>query len=294
MVIRIDERDPRLVFNPNDAWYLGGTKDEYMGTTMGTTTAGAQMSFNFTGTGVEVFGTISDRVSAPTVKNTFAIDGRDPVQWLQPPARLSPQYNIKMFGVRGLEEGVHNLIMEVMVSDSQTWIDYLEVSASTEILTSLSPGVSTSTTQQITSSATSAPTPTRSGTDAGGGPSRGAVAGIAIGAMTGVFLMLLFSGWGLRYRWRRLKEASGGTGAAQLNQINSSLVPQWSTDALLNSQARPFLQFTSTVEKSRNKAEQPPSSGDVSRLIEYRGSGDPELSILGLDDPPPSYASQPS
>ncbi|KAK1230685.1 hypothetical protein PQX77_006216 [Marasmius sp. AFHP31] len=200
-----------------------------------------------------------------------------------------------MFGVQGLEEGPHNLVMEVMVGKSQTWIDYLEVSGSTEILASLPPGVATSTvTQQTASSATSTLAPTASGTDAGGGLSRGAVAGIAIGGMTGAFLMLLFIGWGLRYRWRKLKEGTRRTGAAQrLDQMNGSLVPQWSTDTLLNSQARPFLQFTSTVEKSRNKAEQARYSGDVSRPIEYRGSGYPGLSILSPDNPPPSYASQP-
>ncbi|KAJ8095526.1 hypothetical protein PM082_023052 [Marasmius tenuissimus] len=297
MITRIDERDPQLVFTPIDAWSPGGKKPEYMETVMGTTTAGARVSFNFTGTGVEMFGTISNNSSAPTVTNTFTIDGGSPVQRSQKPVlAFNSQYNAKLFSVRGLKDGVHNLVMEVLVEDSETWIDYLEVDASTESSASLPSGVPASPTQQTTSSGTGPLAPTLSGTHASGGLSRAAVAGIAIGGMTGVFLMLLLIGWGLRRRWQRLKGkgCETETETAQLNHTNGSLAPRRSTDMLLNSQVRPFLLFASTVKNSRNKAEQPPSSDGPSRPIGDCGPGYPEPSIPSLDDPPPSYASQPS
>ncbi|KAK1230682.1 hypothetical protein PQX77_006213 [Marasmius sp. AFHP31] len=309
MITRIDDRDPRLVFTPNGAWSPGGKQPEYMETTIGTRTAGARMSFNFTGTGIEVFGVLSNDIRDSAVLNTFTIDGGTSVRWSQRPVLgLPTQYNAKMFSTRGLEDGTHNLVMEVMVKDSATYIDYLEVNTSVGSSTNLPPDVPTSLSRPITSSATSLPaltslpTPTSlpaptvtPGTDAGGVLSRDAVAGIAIGAMTGVFLMLLFIGWGLRRHWRRSKEGNGETEGAHLDRMNgSSLAPQRSADTLLNSQARPFLLFASTVEKSRNRGKQSPSSGGASRPIGECGPGYPEPSILSLDDPPPSYASQPS
>ncbi|KAK1230686.1 hypothetical protein PQX77_006217 [Marasmius sp. AFHP31] len=307
-ITQIDDRDPQLVFTPNGAWKPGGTEDEYMETTMGTTTAGARMSFNFTGTGIEVFGTLYNDIRDSAVINMFTIDGGTSVQWSQRPVLgLPTQYKAKMFSTRGLEDGAHNLVMEVTMKDSATYIDYLEVDTSVGGSISLPPGVPTTLSQQITSStislsaSTSLPTPTSitaptvtPGTDAGSVLSRGAVAGITIGAMTGVFLMLLFIGWGLRRRWRRSQERSRETEAAQSDQVNGILVPQRSIDTLLNSQARPFLLFASTVEKSRNRGKQSPSSGGASRPIGECGPGHPESSVLSLDDPPPSYASQPS
>ncbi|KAJ8095523.1 hypothetical protein PM082_023049 [Marasmius tenuissimus] len=194
MITRIDERDPQLVFTPNDAWFPGGQKPEYMETTMGTKTAGARVSFNFKGTGVEMFGTISNNLRAPTFTNTYTIDGGNPVKRSQQPVLLNSAFNAKLFGVQGLKDGAHSLVMEVLVQDSENWIDYLEVSTSNASSVSLPPSVSTPFTQQITSSATSAPAPTSSGVDASGGLSRAAVAGIAIGSTTGV-LSDAFAHW---------------------------------------------------------------------------------------------------
>ncbi|KAJ8095530.1 hypothetical protein PM082_023056 [Marasmius tenuissimus] len=202
MITRIDERDPQLVFTPTDAWSPGGKKPEYMETTMGTTIVGARVSFNFTGTGIGVFGTISNNRQAPTVTNTYTIDGGSPVQRSQKPVLgFQPQYNAKMFSVRGLEDGAHNLVMEVMVNNSETYIDYFEVEGSTKSSASSPSGVPVSSTQQITSSATSPPAPTTSGADAGGALSPGAtVAAISISGTIALTLGLLLLRWCLRNR----------------------------------------------------------------------------------------------
>ncbi|KAK1225586.1 hypothetical protein PQX77_011481 [Marasmius sp. AFHP31] len=263
MTRRIDDHDPQLIFTPEDAWFPGGTKLEYMGTTFGTTVAGARMSFEFTGTGVDVYGTISHNLSTYAVSNYFTLDDGAPYKWSRSPLVRSPSnYNVKMFDARGLKDMAHTLVMEVMVNNSETWIDYLDFMPSEPSFTS----------SQSASAVSSSSI--RSGSNGGALPPS-TVAGIAIGAISGLFLILLLAGWCLRRHWRRLKNRTGQIGTAESEQMN----------------ARPFLLFASTVEKSRKNAEQPPSAGGgVSQPITDRGPGY-QPSILSLDDPPPSYAS---
>ncbi|KAK1216665.1 hypothetical protein PQX77_020701 [Marasmius sp. AFHP31] len=85
MARRIDDRDPQLIFTPHDAWFPGGIQPEYMETTFGTTAAGARMSFEFTGTGVEVYGTISNNLSTSAVSNYFTLDDGAPYKWSRNP-----------------------------------------------------------------------------------------------------------------------------------------------------------------------------------------------------------------
>ncbi|KAK1225589.1 hypothetical protein PQX77_011484 [Marasmius sp. AFHP31] len=127
---RIDDHDSQVHFTPKEAWMTGGLTTEFMGTTMGTTTAGALMSFNFTGTGVEVYGSPSLYLASPAVLNLFTIDGGAPVQWSQDPRAWSgPSSSVKMFSARELQYGAHALVMKVTAQGSGTWIDYLEVAA---------------------------------------------------------------------------------------------------------------------------------------------------------------------
>ncbi|KAJ8095542.1 hypothetical protein PM082_023069 [Marasmius tenuissimus] len=208
---RVDDRDSQLVFVPNDAWFLGGTQSEFKGTTRGTRTAGARMTFEFTGTGVEVYGTTSFNCSTSAVLNYFTLDNGTPFEWSQNPSPL-PSYNVKMFDARRLKDMAHTLDMEVTVNNSETWIDYVEYT----------PSKPPSTSSQSGSGAVSSSS-TRSGAN-GGVLSPGAVAGVAVGAMSGLILILLLTGWGLRRRWRRSRDRSEQTRAAQLNQTNGGVV----------------------------------------------------------------------
>ncbi|KAK1230687.1 hypothetical protein PQX77_006218 [Marasmius sp. AFHP31] len=297
MIARIDERDPQLVFTPNEAWFTGGSVFDYMKTTMGTRTGGARLGFNFTGTGVEVFGTISHNLSSSTVSNIFTVDGGASVQWSQKP-QLLPSYNVSMFSVQGLEGGVHKLIMEILVEDSETWVDYLVVNASTEssfnlppnTRTPFTPGSNTSdSSRTMTSSASLPPGPPTSSTQRSGSVlSPGAVAGTAVGAISGLFLVSLLAGWSLRRRWRRSKNRSRET--AFLFLITGSLA-RWSMNTRSAAHIRPFLLLASTVEESRKNAEQPSSSGAV--LQPVRDSGrDHQPNTPRLDDPPPSMVTR--
>ncbi|KAJ8095543.1 hypothetical protein PM082_023070 [Marasmius tenuissimus] len=338
MALRIDEYDPQIHFTPKEAWFSGGSATKSMETTRGTTTAGALMSLNFTGTAVEVYGSASLYPASLAVLNLFSIDGGAPAQWSQDPRTWSgPSNNIKMFSARELQYGAHVLVMKVMAEGSGTWIDYLEVASneSSPTMTSSSPfGETPSSASEkrcppsiVSSLPSGAPTAslagmsdriarssikqfssfspgeTPSSTSEGLQPSftvttsitlnvtdqastkatysisPSATAGVAVGAMSGLVLMLLLIAWSLRRRWRRLDERSGENGASQSDQMSGSLTP-WQADPRSNARARPFLLFASTVEKSRKHVEQHSLSG-----------GDHQANIPHLDNPPPSYAS---
>ncbi|KAK1225396.1 hypothetical protein PQX77_011666 [Marasmius sp. AFHP31] len=202
---RLDDSDSGLAYIPPGAWFIGGSLEEYNFTTHGTRQAGAQMRFAFAGTGVDVYGTIYDSLSALPASNRFILDGGDPVSWT---AKTSPTavYNTNMFRAHGLESGTHTLVMEVLMRDSETWIDYLEVSRATSssvsTLTSAStPGPDTVTKTITVFTEDNRPTfstvPTVSSKNT---ISPGAVAGISVGGTLALVLALLFLLFCLRRR----------------------------------------------------------------------------------------------
>ncbi|KAJ8095538.1 hypothetical protein PM082_023065 [Marasmius tenuissimus] len=283
---RLDDRDSRIHYTPDEAWFLEGLKTEYMGTTTGTKIAGALMNFNFTGTGVEVYGTAT---LSPTILNFFTIDGGTPVQWPQNPQNWSgPRDNVKMFGVRDLEDGAHTLVMQVTVKGSGTWIDYLDIAnneSSQQTSDSTPSGETPSSTSEglHTTSTTSDMTGQVSVNEAKHSLSLGATAGIAVGAMSGLFLIILLIVWGLRRRWRRIKslESSEGAEAGELDQMNSSLTSCLAANtAQSNGQVRPFPLSARPAEILRKHAVQPPPSD----------GGHQPNTPRRVDDSPPSYA----
>ncbi|KAK1225587.1 hypothetical protein PQX77_011482 [Marasmius sp. AFHP31] len=204
-----------------------------------------------------------------------------------------------MFGSGVLKNGTHTLVMEAMEEDSETFIDYLEVTsnafsptATRTSSSSLPTGVLTSTQSTLFSStlfSSSTPAPTSDARD--GFLSPGAAAGVAVVATLGLLLILLLAGRGLR-RWRKSKERSEDTKAAHwLNQMNCISGPRLG-DTRSRARIQPFLLFASTVENSRKNAEQPPSAGGGASPPIRDRDPDHQPSILGLDDSPPSYTSQ--
>ncbi|KAG7089085.1 hypothetical protein E1B28_010794 [Marasmius oreades] len=122
---RVDDNDLRIQFTPAKAWWKTGVASEYNHSTHGSSTVGAEMTFQFRGTKIDVYGTItSNLVSAKTV-DLFIVDGEEPVSWTASPQK-QPVYNQKMFSSPTLQDGTHSLTMRITVNGSNTYFDYLE------------------------------------------------------------------------------------------------------------------------------------------------------------------------
>ncbi|KAK1218140.1 hypothetical protein PQX77_019183 [Marasmius sp. AFHP31] len=208
---RVDDTDSRLVYTPPEKWHTAGVEAEFMRSTHWTTTADAQMTFQFKGrsffsrakpqlilsgapgTKVSVFGTISSNVPQPATINLFSVDDREPVS-RSVPAQKPAVYKQLFFSSPTLDDGVHTLTMKVTVNNSQTFIDYLEFEPSQP---SSTPSSSTST----SSSTSDVPIPATSvvvQVSAERLPA-GAVAGISVAAT-----LVIVSGLGcLLWWWRR-------------------------------------------------------------------------------------------
>ncbi|KAK1218139.1 hypothetical protein PQX77_019182 [Marasmius sp. AFHP31] len=212
---RVDDTDSRLVYTPPEKWHTAGVEAEFMRSTHWTTTADAQMTFQFkgrsffsrfepqsilfdaSGTKVSVFGTISSNVPQPATLNLFSVDDREPVS-RSVAAQKPAVYKQLFFSSPTLDDGVHTLTMKVTVNDSQTFIDYLEFEPSQPSSMSSS---SSSSSNSPSSSTSGVPIPATSvvvQVFAGSLPA-GAVAGISAAVTLGVI-----SGLGcLLWWWRR-------------------------------------------------------------------------------------------
>ncbi|KAG7089051.1 hypothetical protein E1B28_010761 [Marasmius oreades] len=122
---RLDDTDTRIHYTPTGLWSTGGVAAEYNSTTHGSKTAGAQMVFHFTGTKVDVYGTISSNLASAKNFDLLTLDDEDPVQWSVSPQK-PPVYHQRMFSSPILQDGPHVLTLELFVDKSETWIDYLE------------------------------------------------------------------------------------------------------------------------------------------------------------------------
>ncbi|KAL0569527.1 hypothetical protein V5O48_012438 [Marasmius crinis-equi] len=213
-MVRIDDTSPRLVYTPPDAWFLGGTESEWNFTTHGTRSAGAEMKFVFTGTGIDVYGTISFNQSTVSVSNTFSLDDKNPVTW-SASVHSGPVYNTTMFSAQGLEDRMHTLVMQVKVENSETWIDYLEVTSSEAFSGSQPPTLSTAT--PSLSSAPTQPPPTQAASDRGHVLSAGAIVGITFSGTLAVVMALLCLVWWIR-RKRGSNEDMGAEGRAHVDR----------------------------------------------------------------------------
>ncbi|KAF9259418.1 hypothetical protein L218DRAFT_843039, partial [Marasmius fiardii PR-910] len=113
---RIDDTDPRIVYT--GFWFRGGVPlAEYENTTHGANLAGAQMTFRFKGTKVDVYGTVTSNLATKSNLDYFTLDDREPVEWSVPPQQ-SPDYGTLMYSSPNLEDGTHVLTLDVTVNQS--------------------------------------------------------------------------------------------------------------------------------------------------------------------------------
>ncbi|KAG7089056.1 hypothetical protein E1B28_010766 [Marasmius oreades] len=123
---RVDDDDSRIQYTPKRDWFRDGQPEEFMHTSHGSDTADAQMSFDFKGTKVNVYGTLTSLGSRKT-SYLFSIDNGNPVEFFPPsPPQRDDVYNQQLFSSDTLQDGPHILTMKVTVDDSSLYFDYLE------------------------------------------------------------------------------------------------------------------------------------------------------------------------
>ncbi|KAL0067792.1 hypothetical protein AAF712_005232 [Marasmius tenuissimus] len=191
---RVDDTDSRLVYTPPEKWHTAGVEAEFMHSTHWTTTADAQMTFQFRGTKVSVFGTISSNTPQPATLNLFSVDDREPSSW-SAAAQKPAVYKQLFFSSPTLEDGIHTLTMNVTINDSQTFIDYLEFEPSQSSSTS---SFSSSTSTSLSTSGVPIPSTSVVFQASGGSLPAGAVAGISVAAT-----LVVMSGLGCLFWWWR-------------------------------------------------------------------------------------------
>ncbi|ESK82579.1 hypothetical protein Moror_3678 [Moniliophthora roreri MCA 2997] len=126
---RVDDTDSCIRYNPENAWFLGGVPNEYNGTTHRSRSSSAEMFFQFNGTSITVYGTITYHLEFPSSVDEFILDDSPP-KWFAPTLDGVAHQHQVMFSSAPLEDGYHTLVMKRMVDNSESWIDYIDFTSS--------------------------------------------------------------------------------------------------------------------------------------------------------------------
>ncbi|KAK7040305.1 hypothetical protein VNI00_009773 [Paramarasmius palmivorus] len=127
----VDDRDPRVKFQPDGAWVMGGGEYEHSGTTHGTASGNAAMVFQFSG--LSWIAIVLDTVAhIPGFKGHMLKYGeRSQIQMIpQSSQSLSSPSITRMFASQKLSDRQHTLRMVNTEDKGRVWIDYLVFSPS--------------------------------------------------------------------------------------------------------------------------------------------------------------------
>ncbi|KAF8987855.1 hypothetical protein BDQ17DRAFT_1435373 [Cyathus striatus] len=140
-LIRVDDRDPSIVYSEN-GWARGGDSGtEYNGTTTYPNATGAMATFHFIGTSVSLYGTLAPKSSA--VKVHYTID-ETVSHTTNYSSYLSNAYQILLFEQWNLATSNHSLVI-TMLPDSvfDYYLDYLEYTPIESSITTMCPSTPT-------------------------------------------------------------------------------------------------------------------------------------------------------
>ncbi|KAK1218869.1 hypothetical protein PQX77_018422 [Marasmius sp. AFHP31] len=307
-LIRLDDRDSRITYNPASDWRVGGGDSEYQKTTMGTAAAGARMSFSFTGSYIAVYGTITHNLTTFPISNTFTLtmSGKDITHssTLDAAPVVDAIYAFKMYeSPRDMEYGLYTLVMNVGVKDSETWIDYLEFNQ-----TDPNANSRTSTSSSPSSPPNSTPTSTTgSGTSPGQLPTQSKVAsesttqtsiGLTSGAIAGIVIgvIALLVATSLLIWWKKLQQRSGGDGSDEKFTIdpngNGHHTAQYYTQPTSQADVAPYRykgnQQRTNMIASTSSVSDPFASAPAMPLVPVPHNEKRALRLA--NDVPPSYS----
>ncbi|EDR01338.1 uncharacterized protein LACBIDRAFT_333367 [Laccaria bicolor S238N-H82] len=206
IVTRFDDRDSRIQYS--STWVKAGTPLDYLNTTTGTDFAGSGVLFNFTGTGVTVYGSIIVWTGLLPPVSNYTIDSGMPYQFIATQMEES-QHQQLFFRATGLSLGQHTLMITNELVDGLLELDYLEVETSADGSTnssSLTTPISSSLMATATHYATSTALQTSSESATSRvGPPIGVTIGGAITGSTVIMSLILFACFFARRRQHRKK-----------------------------------------------------------------------------------------
>ncbi|KAJ7574070.1 hypothetical protein C8J56DRAFT_477498 [Mycena floridula] len=147
----LDDTDPSIQYSGND-WVVGGGPGEFMGTTHGTVASDSEIKIPFSGTAIQVYGTVTATGGAfPDPISTYSIDNGPATFFsLNSTGLTSNPTMMCFFNSPPLSDGNHTLNICSTVAGSRFWFDFAvytvgpgsaaSISTSTGATTSNSPG----------------------------------------------------------------------------------------------------------------------------------------------------------
>ncbi|KAF8916686.1 hypothetical protein CPB85DRAFT_1431999 [Mucidula mucida] len=121
-LMRVDDTDPRIKFSAG--WSSGGINAEFNATAHGTTVQGASVVFSFSGTHVEVYGTIYQlNGSEPAPISSYTLDDSSLATFV-PTRQTDTQYQQLFYSSPVVDDGEHVLAITSTIEDSHFWLDY--------------------------------------------------------------------------------------------------------------------------------------------------------------------------
>ncbi|KAJ7577565.1 hypothetical protein C8J56DRAFT_1061219 [Mycena floridula] len=128
-VILLDDSDSSIVYSLG--WFPGGGPFEFDSTTHGTTTAGATARIPFSGTYIEVFGTVTAQFSPDSI-STYLIDNGASTTFAPDSSTLSADAHKLLFFHSGtLAGGNHTLVITTSVEGGRYYLDWVQFTPST-------------------------------------------------------------------------------------------------------------------------------------------------------------------
>ncbi|KAJ7574052.1 hypothetical protein C8J56DRAFT_980571 [Mycena floridula] len=189
----LDDSDPSVKYSIGD-WNTGGVDEEFKSTTHGTTAANAFATIPFSGTYIEVYGTIAPQgVGHPDPVTTYTIDKGPATSFAPVTTNTSATlHQTRFFTSPTLPDGNHTLVVQSTVQGGQVWLDFFEFTPSpvtTTVTVTTTPTGSSNSGTSVNDNSTSASTKSS--------PQVGAIVGAALGsvAVTLLFCFILFFCW---------------------------------------------------------------------------------------------------
>ncbi|CAG8690288.1 4777_t:CDS:2, partial [Acaulospora colombiana] len=123
----VDDSDPSIEYSRN--WLLeDDAKYEYKKTRTKTAVQGSTVSFKFSGTSIEVYGTFSGSAGDPTPIISFRVDDGTTGTFSLSDTQGKMMTNTKFYAQNGLSDGEHTLHIESLTA-TEFWLDYFRYKA---------------------------------------------------------------------------------------------------------------------------------------------------------------------